>query len=133
MRLIDALRLIGSQFTATVRSGTLTADRTLLLPDRDGTLATVDQITASGTTIYPYSEKITISTPVTGTAVIATLTRTPRSATDVRVIVNGQSLQSFDTNPAFTVSGSTITWNTANAYPLDSLDKVAVVYFSLSA
>ena len=105
------------------------ANRVWTLPDKTGTLATLDDIAGGGSGGGNINvEKITISSTITTSTVIFTTTLTPKDINDVLVFVNGEAFSPLVTNPAITISGSAITWNPTNAFYLEPSDKVVVFY-----
>ena len=72
-------------------------------------------------------EKLTVSSLNS----ISALSITPVSGKNIRLLVNGYTLDSISTSPAFTVVGTAITWNTSNAdWDVETTDEVIAEYFT---
>lgn len=72
-----------------------------------------------------YSEQVTVSAPDT----LAPLTHAPSSGSLLLLIVNSAVYTAAGASPAFTASGTTLTWSSANAgFSLATTDVVLAVY-----
>lgn len=72
-------------------------------------------------------EKLTVSSLNN----ISALSIMPLSNKRVRLLINGYQLESIATNPAFTVVGTAITWNSINAgWDVETTDEVIAEYFT---
>lgn len=123
MKITDNLA-IAKGSTLTIVTSSATANRALVLPDKAGTIAVVADIP----TIREYTEAATITTQNQ-----ATLARSPilTAGYGVKMIVNGHVNTNIETPVIFTVTGTAIAWNSANAgFTLETTDKVIVEYWA---
>jgi hypothetical protein len=84
------------------------------------------KITGAPTVLTENLTKITVTAGQTSIPLGAT----PASASKVLLYVNNAVYYPLGTTPAFTVSGSTLTWSNANAFTLAATDDVVAHFWS---
>jgi len=66
---------------------------------------------------------------VTGTNVLSAVSIAPNTSYPISLIINGQSIDNLSGSPAFTVSGTAVTWSQTNAgFALNTTDYVVIRY-----
>lgn len=88
----------------------------------------VDPVTNLSTAANWFGEKLTVVN--TSGVLTVTLTKTPTTATEVYLLVNGQKIDAFGGASArISVSGKVVTWSTTNAgYAIDTTDNIVAWY-----
>jgi hypothetical protein len=67
---------------------------------------------------------------VTSTNTVAALSATPAYVSRTKLIVNGKVETPLGASPAFTISGTTLTWSPVNAgYTLETTDDVSITFY----